>query len=234
MVKLNTKLMIRVPKTGCWYRFTAADWQFIMESLDLTERSRDGLKLLGGDQDAMRHTLDHPKLFESLFMSQKAALVSSELFFLVVVRHTLKEIGVEELEIADYIAVVCADFGVPKSDQGSKSLPQSQGLYSLDWMQALDSAQGYERFFIHVGCANQFMVLTCLYPNFLRHRAERRGAPSVDYYEKVVMSNLDAARHHALAEEFDLRKIFGKLAEAFPPVRRAMNHTLSEYLSLGA
>jgi hypothetical protein len=49
-----------------------------------------------------------------------------------------------------------------------------------------------------------------------------------------VMNNLDAASHHALAEEFDLRKVFGRLAGAFPPVRRAMNHTLREFLSLGS
>lgn len=226
--------MIHVPKTGCWYRFTAADWQFIREALDLTERSKEGLRLLGGDQDAMRHTLDHPRLFEALLMDQRAAMVSSELFFLVVVRHTLKQIGVEELEVADYIAVVCADFGVPRTDANAQSKPAAPGLYSVDWLQALENAHGYERFFIHVNCANQFLVLTCLYPTFLHHRAERRGAPDVNYYEKVVMNNLDAASHHALAEEFDLRKVFGRLSSAFPPVRRAMNHTLREFLSLGS
>jgi hypothetical protein len=78
------------------------------------------------------------------------------------------------------------------------------------------------------------MVLTCLYPDYLHHRAERRGAPDVDFYEGVVMSHLQAAGHHVLAEEFALDEVLLRLSDAFPPVRRAMNHTLREYLSLGS
>jgi hypothetical protein len=77
-------------------------------------------------------------------------------------------------------------------------------------------------------------VLTCLYPSFLNHRAERRGAPDVGYYEGVVVSHLKAAGNHALANEFDLHDVLLRLSEAFPPVRRAMNYTLREYLNLGS
>jgi hypothetical protein len=77
------------------------------------------------------------------------------------------------------------------------------------------------------------MVLTCLFPSFLNRRAERRGAPDVNYYEKVVMSHLDAAGRHMLSQEFALHDVLIRLAGAFPPVRRAMNYTLNEYLCLG-
>ena len=56
----------------------------------------------------------------------------------------------------------------------------------------------------------------------------------VDFYEKVVVSHLEAAGKHALAEEFALDDTFAHVASAFPPARRAMNHTVREYLSLGA
>ncbi len=189
---------------------------------------------MGDDPDALRHVADHPRVFEALVMSPRAALVSPELFFLVVVRHTLKRIGVEELEVADYIAVVCSDYGVPprRTAQAGESGPER--LYSMDWMHALEKARGHEKFFIHVQCANQFLVLTCLYPDFLHHRAERQGAPDVGYYEGVVSTHLDAAGRHVLAEEFALREVLTRLADRFPPVRRAMNHTLREYLSLGS
>jgi hypothetical protein len=224
---------MRPLKTGCQYRFTPADWQFIIENLGLDSRGREGLASLIDDPDSVRQILDHPKLFEAVLVTRRAAMMSANLFFFVLVRHTLKRIGVEDLEVADYIAVVCAEFGLPSSNPASRQQPDVQGLYNLDYLQALEKARGPERFFIHVQCANRFLVLTCLYPAFLHHRAERRGAPDVEFYEQVVVNHLDAAGHHALAEEFALDEVLVRLAETFPPVRRAMNYTLREYLSLG-
>lgn len=225
---------MRLPKTGCQYRFTPADWQFIIETLGLDKRGRDSLASLTDDPDSVRHILDHPKLFEAVIISRRAAVMSANLFFFVLVRHTLKRIGVDDIEVADYIAVVCAEFGLPSANPVSQQRPDLQGLYNLDYIQALENARGPERFFIHVQCANRFLVLTCLYPAFLHHRAERRGAPDVEFYEQVVISHLDAAGHHALADEFALHDVLVSLADAFPPVRRAMNYTLREYLSLGS
>lgn len=226
--------MTSFPRTGCWYRFTPADWRFIAEALSLSDQGCDSLSTMGDDPDAVRHVADHPRIFEALVMDPRATLVSPELFFLVVVRHTLRRIGVEELEVADYIAVVFSDFGVPQRGAGEQSPREPERLYSMDWLQALDRAHSHERFFIHVNCANQFLVLTCLYPDFLHHRAERRGAPDVGYYEGVVSTHLDAAGKHILAEEFALREVLTRLASAYPPVRRAMNYTLREYLNLGS
>lgn len=224
--------MMRFPRTGCWYRFTPADWEFIGRSLALTEGNRNCLTSLVDDPDAIRFIIDQPRLFEALVMGRQAAMVSPELFFLVTVRHTLKRIGVDDIELADYMAVVCADFGLHNSKVGTEKV-ESEGLYSIDYVQALENARSRDKFFIHVQCANQFMVLTCLFPSYLHRRAERRGAPDVDYYEKVVMSHLDAAGRHALSQEFALHDVLLRLAGTFPPVRRAMNYTLSEYLNLG-
>jgi hypothetical protein len=220
-------------QAGCQYRFTPADWQFIIESLSLSDRGRESLASLCEDPDCIRSIVDHPKLFEAVAVRGVTAMLSPDLYFFVLVRHTLKRIGVEEMEVADYLAVVCAQFGRPSGIQGASGM-EVQSLYSIDYIEALTQARGPERFFLHVKCANQFMVLTCLYPDFLHKRAERRGAPDVSYYEGVVMSQLSAAGHHALAEEFALDDVLLKLSDAFPPVRRAMNHTLREYLSLGA
>jgi len=222
---------MRPPTTGCQYRFTPADWQFIIESLGHRDSDRAGLASLCKDPDSVQHILDHPKLFEAVLMRQGTVAVSPALFFFVVVRHTLKRIGVEELEVADYIAVACSEFRLPDPAQQTKA--DIPSLYSADYVDALERPRGADRFFIHVQCANQFLVLTCLYPSFLHRRAERRGAPDVGYYEGVVVSHLQAASHHALADEFALHDVLVRLAEAFPPVRRAMNYMLREYLSLG-
>lgn len=222
------------PQTRCQYRFTPADWRFIVESLGMNERGRESLASLCDDPDSLRAILDHPKLFEAVVVQRRAAMMSPELFFFVVVRHTLKRIGVEELNVADYLAVVCASFGMPGDNRGQSATPDITRLYTVDYLLALQQARGADKFFIHVQCANQFMVLTCLYPTFLHRRAERRGAPDVEFYEQAVVNHLGVAGHHALAEEFALDDVFLKLSDAFPPVRRAMNHTLHEFLSLGS
>lgn len=226
--------MTRFPRPGCWYRFTPADWQFIRDALALTQRDKDSLVSLLDDPEAVRMILDHPKLFEALLESRQGALISPELFFFVMVRNTLKRVGVDDLQVADYIAAVCADFGLPAT--AAQQLPSSklESLYSIDYISALENAGSHERFFIHVQCANQFLVLTSLYPDFLRYRAERRGAPNLEFYEQVVVSHLEAAGRHALAEEFALDDTLAHVAQTFPPARRAMNHTVREYLSLGA
>lgn len=227
--------MMRFPRPGSWYRFTPTDWQFILDTLALTEKSREGLATLCDDPHAMQAVLDHPKLFEAVCLNRRAAMLSPELFFFVAVRHTLKRIGVEEIEVADYIAVVCAEFGLsPNIQQEPPQNASNSMLYSIDYMEALEKARGPEKFFIHVQCANKFLVLTCLFPTYLNHRSERRGAPDVAYYEKVVMNQFGAAGKHVLAEEFALSNVLTRLAESFPPVRRAMNHTLREYLHLGS
>lgn len=230
----NSNLMMRFPRPGCRYRFTAADWQFIRDALALTQREKESLASLLDDPETVRMVLDHPKLFEALLVSRQAAFLSPELFFYVTVRHTLKRVGVDDLAVADYIAVVCADFGLPATAEQHLPERKLENLYSIDYITALESAGSHERFFIHVQCANQFLVLTSLYPDFLRHRAQRRGAPDLEFYEQVVISHLQAAGRHALAEEFALDDTLAHVAQAFPPARRAMNHTVREYLSLGA
>ena len=221
-------------RAGCQYRFTPMDWQFIIECLGMTHKGKESLASLCDDPDSVRMILDHPKLFDAVAVQRRAAMMSPDLFFFVVVRHTLKRIGVEDLALADYMAVVCAEFGMQSLRQSSSGRPDLESMYSVDYAQALDQARGPERFFIHIKCANQFLVLTCLYPGFLHRRAERRGAPDVDFYEGVVMSHLQAAGKHSLAEEFELDDVLLRLSESFPPVRRAMNYTLREYLSLGS
>ena len=226
--------MTRFPTSGCRFRFTPADWQFIIESLSHTERGRAGLESLCEDPESVQTILDHPKLFEAVVMKPCTVAVSPARFFSVVVRHTLKRIGVEDPEVADYVAVACVEFKMPAAARAASPTAEIPSLYSADYIDALESARGPERFFIHVQCANQFLVLTCLYPAFLHRRAERRGAPDVGFYEGVVVSHLQAASHHALADEFALHDVLQKLSEAFRPVRRAMNYTVQEYLSLGA
>jgi hypothetical protein len=225
--------MMRFPRPGCWFRFTEVDWKFIFETLALTDRDRASLSSLCEDPETVALILDHPKLFDSLLQRHAMSVLSAELFFFLVVRHTLKRVGVTEVAVADYIAVVCADFGCRPRLEPHEAERQVESSYSIDYLSSIDQASRHERFFLHVQCANQFLVLTSLYPDYLKRRSERRGAPGLEFYEGMVISHLQAASRHVLAEEFAMDQVLTHLADAFPPVRRAMNHTVREYLHLG-
>ena len=101
--------MTRFPRPGCWFRFTPTDWNFIRDTLALTERGKEGFKAMMDDPDAVPIILDNDKLFDAAIISRKAVMLSPELFFFLVVRHSLKEFGIKEIAVADYMAVVCAD-----------------------------------------------------------------------------------------------------------------------------
>lgn len=225
--------MTRFPRPGCWFRFTPADWYFIRDTLATNERDREGFNAILDDPQAIPLILDNDKLFEAVVISRQGLMVSPELFFFLVIRHTLKERGISQMQVADYMTVVFADFGCGARKGPDDINRNVDSLYSVDYLEAIQQAGGHHKFFLHVQCANQFLVLTCLYPDFIHRRAERRGAPDVDYYEHVVVSHLEAASRHALADEFELEETLGLVADAFPAARRAMNHTVREYLSLG-
>ncbi len=225
--------MTRFPRPGCWFRFTPADWYFIRDTLAPTDRSREGFNAILDDPAAISLILDNERLFEEVVMSKRGLQVSPELFFFLVIRHTLRERGITAVQVADYMAVVFADFGCGASKGPDEINRSIDSLYSVDYLEAIQEAGGHHKFFLHVQCANQFLVLTCLYPDFIHRRAERRGAPDVDYYEQVVVSHLEAAQKHVLADEFALEETLGLVADSFPAARRAMNHTVREYLSLG-
>jgi hypothetical protein len=225
--------MTRFPRPGCWFRFTPADWYFIRDTLALTEKDKEGFNAILDDPQAVPLILDNDRLFEEVVVSRRGLTVSPELFFFLVIRHSLKERGITEIAVADYMTVVFADFGCGARKGPDDINRRVDSLYSIDYLEAIQGASGHHKFFLHVQCANQFLVLTCLYPDFLHRRAERRGAPDVDYYENVVVSHLEAAQKHVLADEFELEETLGLVAESFPAARRAMNHTVREYLSLG-
>lgn len=222
-----------LPRPGCWHRFTAADWEFVSQTLAETPAGRESLATLFEDVDTLELILASPRLFDALMERRCGSWLSPELFFLVVVRQALSRVKTVRFQVADYIAVVCADFGC-RADSGPQVRDkQVSSLYSVDYLEALHNANRHERFFLHVQCANQFLVLTSLYPDFLHDRAIKRGAPDIEYYEEVVVNHLTAARDHVLADEFALTEVFEQLTEIYPLVRRALNHTAREFLSLG-
>ena len=101
-IDVSTRLltMTRFPHPGCWFRFTPADWYFIRDTLATNERDREGFNAILDDPQAIPLILDNDKLFEAVVISRQGLMVSPELFFFLVIRHTLKERGISQMQVS--------------------------------------------------------------------------------------------------------------------------------------
>ncbi len=221
--------------TRCRFSLQPRDFEFIARVL-APGAPADASALIGlmQDPDSIDAILDHPKLLDAVVALASPIDISAELYFYVLVRHVLKQNGIKDIETADYVAATLADFAGgdgplrPRRGEAFSDVP-----YHVDFVEALQQASTYEQFYLHVRCGNQFLVLTGLFPRFLEKREERRGAPGVRYYEGVARESFRSAGDHPLADEFDLRTVYGLLAEEFPRTRKALNHMAREFLWLG-
>ena len=225
---------MRTVPTSCRTRLTARDFEFVASALAGGKVETTVVQSLLREPRTLDALLDRPQVLRTIIELPDPLGISPELYFYVLVRHNLLDAGVDDIEIADYIAATLAGHarGNPLSGLTGRK-PGVDFTYHVDFIEGLGGLNHYDRFFLHVQCGNQFLVLTGLFPNFLRRRAERRGAPAVHYYESVARDAFLAAREHPLAEEFAVADIYGRLAGCFCETRRALNRMAEDYLFLG-
>ncbi len=222
---------------SCRSRFSERDFDFIASVLGGHDVSgQDPLFRLFRDPDTLNLILDQPGLLEAVTEMRTAVEVSAELYFYVLVRHALRESGIDHREVADYVAAILAEFsrGNPFRFSAGEEL-RVQGMpYHVDFLEEIQSASAHDQFYLHVRCGNQFLVLTGLFPDFIERRKQRKGAPGVPYYESVARQSYRSAGGHPLADEFTLGEVYTLLADQFRAARRALNLMAREYLWLGA
>lgn len=206
----------------------------VLTEIDSSSRE-EAFYQLAGDPESLDALLDHPKLLEVILDMGHPVDVSAELYFYVLVRHTLKEAGLDHIELADYVAATLAEYAMGNPFTSKSTDPvQVEGMpYHVDFVEAINSASAYDRFYLHVRCGNQFLMLTGLFPGFVKGREDRRGAPGVKYYEGVARESYRTAGQHPLADEFALCEVYDLLADQFRLTRRALNRMTREYMFLG-
>lgn len=226
--------MNRVP-TSCLDRLNQRDFAFIEETILGGPPTGTTLQSLFEERDTLLAVLEDKRLFQALTNPPYPLGVSPELYFFALVRRGLKDAGIDEVEIADYVAAVLASHAMGGSAGLSDvDTPKVDFSYHVDFLYALEGLSDYDRFFLEVECGNHFLVLTGLFPKFLEYRASRRGAPGLGYYEDIARGAFLSAGDHPLADEFALRTVYPRLADCFRETRRALNWMAQEYLFLGS
>src|SRR5512134_1614586 len=101
--------MIRANTRG---RLTPADLQLVILLLSrgsAHKRAYIERRLASEGPDAL---LDAPELLERLLTVRTMLVPSEALFFYVLVRHALRRAGVDDRDLADYLAALLLDFGL--------------------------------------------------------------------------------------------------------------------------
>lgn len=132
--------------------------------------------------------------------------------------------------MADYVSGVLAERAAPDPDDLLGTL--GAGLtHAADFVSILETSRGRLRFHLEVAAGNQFLVLTGMYPEFLRKRARHHGEPDLGFYESFASRAFRTAADHA--GHLEGRKVLGALSDAFPQIRKALNRMTEEFVFLG-
>ena len=224
---------MNVIRANCRVQFTAADIEFILNVLGRRPGDTASLVALLADPDTRDLILDDEALFRALLEHGGCLRVSPHLYFYVLVRHVLRRAGLDDRRVADYVAELLAEYS--REERTHCVVPGQPGRlqYFFEMLAALEHADDRTAFYIRAHIGNHSLFLSGVFPEHIRHRAKRRGAPGLSYYENLGRANYRAASHHQLAARYDLAAVFDRLSEQFEPARRALNDLSERVFSLG-
>jgi len=213
--------MMKVIQPNCRVQFTADDIEFILRVLRPGVDNAECLTRLLADEETRDLVLDDEKLLHAVLEQRTCLRISTHFYFYILVRQVFRRAGIEERTVADYVAEVMAQFSRAENTQ---CLIQGQPKnYFIDMLAALQTADDLTSFYIRAHIGNYSLFLSGIFPDHVRFRTERRGAPGLSYYEGLGQANYRAASDHRLARKYDLDAVFNILAERFQTTRLALN-----------
>ncbi|UCC74082.1 MAG: hypothetical protein JSV86_05855 [Gemmatimonadota bacterium] len=198
----------------------------------LEERTRRSRKLWEGQlaEAGLDSLLDHPETFSAVMSGRRVTTISPKLTFYVMVRHTLRESGLDDPAIADYVAALLIEFTVEGRAQRIGRYDEVAYRYLADIVGDLEGESSERRqFLLHAHLGNYSLWLAGLFPDYVIARLHRRGAPGIDYYEDLGATGFLLASEYDLADHYDLVDVYRQVAGGFRAVRRALNRVSDRY-----
>lgn len=215
-------------------RLSPQDVAFLCEVLEQGGHA-DAIRRLVEDEASLMAILELPEVRRAVIDSPSLVGISPTLYFLVVVRHVFGNGGMHSIGLTHYVAAILASrVKQPRSPDGDDLLPD----YAADYVERATAAvraggrQTGEAFAWWKAAGDHFLVLTGLFPAHLDTRCERRGAPSLDFYEQFGAQSYRTAADHPKARRCGLSPILHDLSDSFSDARRALNRAAEEFLFL--
>jgi hypothetical protein len=185
------------------------------------------------DPSSRDTVLDDENILRALLEHGGCLRVSTHFYFYILVRRVLKDAGIVDRTVADYVAEMMAEFSRSERARATPAGGPNSLEYFFEMLAALQSADELATFHLRSHIGNQSLFLSGLFPGRILHRAERRGSPGLRYYEDLGKTSFRAAGDHRLARKYELSNVFHTLAERFGAARRALNDLADRLISLG-
>ncbi len=209
---------------NCRAQFTADDFNFVVQVLARSQRDAVSLVSLLSDEGERDAILDHDLVYESVVDSTGCLRVSAAFYFYVLTRRVLRRVALDERALTDYVAAVLLAFSKVTQLQAPGETESAPGFAYLSDMMVramnLPPAQAYE---MRVHLANYALFLSGMFADRVHAREQRRGAPSLDFYESVGQSTFRTVAESPHARRTQMESVFRLLGEEFRRVRVALN-----------
>ncbi len=166
--------------------------------------------------------LDAPELPERLLAVRTLLAPSEALFLYVLVRHALRTEGVDDADLADYLAALLLAFGQRDRAWRVDWNDDHRHHYLVDIVADLEQTEGDRRFKVMAHLGNYALWLAGVFPDYIAARRVRRGGPGLGYYDALGQRGYALAADHALADRMGLEAVFRTAAERFQIVRGAL------------
>src|SRR3954467_12534481 len=103
-------MTMKVIQPNCRVQFAAEDVDFILSVLGRKIGTAECLVNLLADEGSRDLILDDEALVHALLEQRGCLRVSSRFYFYILVRHVFSRSGIQDREVADYVAEVLAEF----------------------------------------------------------------------------------------------------------------------------
>ena len=97
-------------RANCRERFTASDFDFVVRTLARSPTDQVSLVDLLSDSETRDSVLDNPRLVEAILCNAGHLSISSHFYFYVLARHVLRQAGITDRKLCDYVASLLETF----------------------------------------------------------------------------------------------------------------------------
>lgn len=217
-------------RANCRDTLSAGDFGFIVDTLSKTPSQSVSLGELLTDDILRDELLDHELVFQKILDSPLCHNISPAFYFYVVVRHVLLEMNVDDRSLADYIASLLAHFARTENILRINELPDENLRYVTDMLIRMEKCTPEQAFAIQVHIGNLTLYLTGVFPENIELRTKRKGAPSLDFYERIGASQYALVSKHQIARKNHLDHVYQRLSGDFPRFRAALNQVSERFM----
>jgi hypothetical protein len=218
-------------RANCRERFTATDFDFVVRTLARSASDHVSLVDLLSDQEIRDDVLDHPRLIDAILSNAGHLAISSHFYFYVLARHVLRQAGINDRKLCDYVASLLETFSRISGLQAPHLTDGHGQQYISDMLIALTRATPEQAFLLRAHVGNYSLFLSGIFHENTQRRS-RRGAPDLEFYEQVGRTNYQVLATHATARRCDLDDVYEELGDRFREVRLALNQLSDQLLNL--